>query len=97
MESWGNILFYHLSPSRVTQAPNSLGTMNLRHSTQLPTPGPLSLGSPVSPPAVNDNGPGIRWSGSLHTPDEGQQPRGVVGDTMLWPRCEMELADLMPG
>lgn len=92
-----NILSHHLSPSRVTQAQNSLGPVNLRHSSPAAHTWAPLLGSPVSPPAVNDNGPGIRWSGSLHTPDEGQQPRGVVGDTMLWPCCEVELVDLMPG
>lgn len=58
---------------------------------------PFLLGIPSAPPAVDDNGPGIRWGGGLHAPDESQQPRGVVGDAMLWPRCEVELADLVPG
>lgn len=64
-----------------------------------PTPPPASLlpGVPSAPPAVDDNGPGVRRGGGLHAPDEGQQPRGVVGDAVLRPRREVELADLVPG
>lgn len=50
-----------------------------------------------APPAVDDNGPSIRWSGGLHAPDEGQQPCGMVGDAVLRPRREVELADLVLG
>lgn len=46
---------------------------------------------------MDDDGPGVRRGRGLHAPDEGQQPRGVVGDAMLRPRGEVELADLMPG
>lgn len=48
-------------------------------------------------PAVDDDGAGVRWRGRLHPADEGQQPCGVVGDTMLRPRHEVELLHLVPG
>lgn len=46
---------------------------------------------------MDDDGPRIGRGGGLHAPDEGQQPRGVVGDAVLRPRREVELADLVPG
>lgn len=62
-----------------------------------PAPSPLVLGTRGAPPAMDDNGPSVRRGRGLHAPDEGQQPCGVVGDAMLWPRGEVELADLVPG
>lgn len=60
---------------------------------------PCTLRHPTSAasPAVDDDGAGIGWRGCLHPADEGQEPRGVVGDTMLGPRHEMELLHLVPG
>lgn len=64
-----------------------------------PTPllASLLLRVPSAPPAVDDNGPSVGRGGGFHTPDEGQQPRGVVGDAVLRPGREVELADLVPG
>lgn len=62
-----------------------------------PLPAPPLLGIPSAPPAVDDDGPSVRGRGGLHAPDEGQQPSSMVGDTMLRPGREVELADLMPG
>lgn len=49
------------------------------------------------PPAVDDDGAGVGRRGHLHAADEGQQPRGVVGDTVLGPGREVELLHLVPG
>lgn len=86
----GVSLSFPLSPSRMNPSLVSLWDLEQHHAQS-------SSGDPSASPAVDDDGPGVRWGGGLHAPDEGQQPCGVVGDAVLRPRCEVELADLMPG
>jgi len=48
----------------------------------------------VRPPAVDHHGSGVRGVAGLDSPEEGQDRGGVLGNTVVRPRHELELPNL---